>query len=50
MLYLQVTALALPGGVGLAGLWAAGLDEGLLSLPLSDLLYTENPYSYKKCQ
>jgi hypothetical protein len=28
----------------------AGLDEGLLSLSLSNLLYMENPYSYKKCQ
>jgi hypothetical protein len=30
--------------------WAAGLDEGLLPLTLSNLLYMENPYSYKKCQ
>ena len=29
---------------------AAVLDEGLLSLSLSNLLYMENPYSYKKCQ
>ena len=29
---------------------AAGLDEGLLSLRLSNLLYVENFYSYKKCQ
>ena len=29
---------------------AAGLDEGLLSLSLSNLLYMDNPYSYKKCQ
>ena len=29
---------------------AAGLDEGLLSLTLSNLLYMENPYGYKKCQ
>jgi hypothetical protein len=28
----------------------AGLDEGLLPFSLSNLLYTENPYSYKKCQ
>jgi hypothetical protein len=28
----------------------AGLDEGLLSLSLSNLLYMESPYSYKKCQ
>ena len=28
----------------------AGLDEGLLSVSLSNLLYMENPYSYKKCQ
>jgi hypothetical protein len=28
----------------------AGLDEGLLSLSLSNLLYMENPYSYKKFQ
>jgi hypothetical protein len=28
----------------------AGLDEGLLALPLSNLVYMENPYSYKKCQ
>jgi hypothetical protein len=28
----------------------AGLDEGLLSLSLSNLLYMENPYSNKKCQ
>ena len=28
----------------------AGLDEGLLSLSFSNVLYTENPYSYKKCQ
>jgi hypothetical protein len=27
-----------------------GLDEGLPSLNLANLLYTENPYSYKKCQ
>jgi hypothetical protein len=27
----------------------AGLDEGLLSLSLSNLVYMENPYSYKKC-
>jgi beta-glucosidase-like glycosyl hydrolase len=26
----------------------AGLDEGLRSLNLSNLLYIENPYSYKK--
>jgi hypothetical protein len=26
------------------------LDEGPLSLPPSNLLYMENPYSYKKCQ
>jgi hypothetical protein len=29
---------------------AAGLDKGLLSLSLSNLLYMENPYSYKKFQ
>jgi hypothetical protein len=29
---------------------AAGLDEGLLSLTLSNLLYMENPYSHKKCR
>ena len=29
---------------------AAGFDEGLLPLPLPNLLYTENPYSYTKCQ
>ena len=29
---------------------AAGLDEGLLSLSLPNLLYTENSYSYKKFQ
>ena len=29
---------------------AAGLDEGLLSFSRSDLLYMENPYSYKKFQ
>jgi hypothetical protein len=29
---------------------AASLDEGLLSLTLSKPLYTENPYSYKKCR
>jgi hypothetical protein len=29
---------------------AAGLDEGLLPLTLSDLLYMENPYSYQKCR
>ena len=29
---------------------AAGLDEGLLSLSLPNLLYVENPCSYKKCQ
>jgi hypothetical protein len=28
----------------------AGLDEGLLPLSPSNLLYMENPYSYKKCQ
>ena len=26
----------------------ASLDEGLLSLSLSNILYIENPYSYKK--
>jgi CRP-like cAMP-binding protein len=31
-------------------LHAAGLDEGLLSLSLSNLLSMDNPYSYKKCQ
>jgi hypothetical protein len=29
---------------------AAGLDEGLLPFSLPNLLYMENPYSYKKCQ
>ena len=29
---------------------AAGLDEGLRSLSLPNLLYMKNPYSYKKCQ
>jgi hypothetical protein len=29
---------------------AAGLDEGLLSFALSNLLYIENPYSHKKCR
>jgi hypothetical protein len=29
---------------------SAGLDEGLLSLFLSNLLYLESPYSYNKCQ
>ena len=29
---------------------SATLDEGLLSLYLSNLLYMENTYSYKKCQ
>jgi hypothetical protein len=29
---------------------AAGLDEGLMSLTLSNLLYMENPYGCKKCQ
>jgi hypothetical protein len=33
-----------------AGVDPAGLDEGLLSLPLSNLLYMENPYSFKKYQ
>ena len=28
----------------------ASLDEGFLSLSLSNLLYMDNPYSYKKCQ
>ena len=28
---------------------AAGSDEGLPSLSPSNLLYTENPYSYTKC-
>jgi hypothetical protein len=28
----------------------AGLDEGLLQFSLSNLLYMENPYSYKKFQ
>ena len=28
----------------------AGLDEGFLQVHLSNLLYMENPYSYKKCQ
>ena len=27
---------------------AAGLDEGLLPLTLSNLLYMENPYRYQK--
>ena len=29
---------------------SAGLDEGLLQFSLSNLLYMENPYSYKKYQ
>ena len=29
-------------------LLVAGLDEGLSSFSLSNLLYMENPYSYKK--
>ena len=29
---------------------AAGLDEGLPSLNVSNLLYMENPHSYKKFQ
>ena len=40
-------AQAAAGGRGLA---RRGLDEGLLSLNLSNLLYMENPYSYKKWQ
>jgi hypothetical protein len=28
----------------------AGLDEGLLQFSLSNLLYMENPYMYKKFQ
>jgi hypothetical protein len=28
----------------------AGSDEGLLPLSFSNLLYMENPYSYKECQ
>ena len=34
-------------GNGTVPIALAGLDEGLLSLSLSDLLYMENPYSYK---
>ena len=34
----------------LASFEAASSDEGLLPFPLSNLLYMENPYSYKKCQ
>jgi calcium-dependent protein kinase len=33
-----------------SGVRKAGLDEGLLSLPLPNLLYMENPYSYRKFQ
>ena len=33
-----------------ADVFTAGLDEGLLSLPLSNLLSMENPDSHKKCQ
>ena len=29
---------------------AAGLDEGLPSFSLTNLVYTENPHGYKKCQ
>jgi hypothetical protein len=29
---------------------AAGFDEGLLSLTLSNPLCMENPYKYSKCQ
>jgi hypothetical protein len=46
-----VAVLCYGGGVGsLDTLYKAGLDEGLLSLSLHNLLYMENPYSYKKCQ
>jgi hypothetical protein len=34
----------------LAATRPAGLDEGLSSLPLFNLLYIKNPYSYNKCQ
>ena len=34
----------------IAPIVSAGLDEGLLSFSRSDLLYMENPYSYKKFQ
>ena len=48
---MRVTALRL-GSVVVEFVVAvpAGLDEGLLSLSLSNLLYMENPYGYKKCQ
>jgi arylsulfatase A-like enzyme len=36
--------------MALRPLGPAGLDEGLLQFSLSNLLYMENPYSYKKCQ
>ena len=29
---------------------AAGFDEGLLPLTLSNLLYMKNPHSYRRCQ
>jgi hypothetical protein len=34
----------------LAAACEAGLDEGLLPLSPSNLLYMANPHSYKKCQ
>ena len=37
-------------GRAAAGAAQASLDEGPLSLSLPDLLYMENPYSYKKSQ
>ena len=50
----ETAALRYLGGGALVLLWPiglpAGLDEGLLSLSLSTLLYVENPYSYKKFQ
>jgi hypothetical protein len=39
-----------PGNAGMTPLHEAGLDEGLLSLTLSDLLCMENPYSHKTFQ
>ena len=39
-LYVEQHLVALP----------AGLDEGILSSSFPNLLYMENPYSYKKCQ
>ena len=41
-----------PGGAAgpIGEVQPPGLDEGLLSLSLSILLYTVNPYSYEKCR